>query len=215
MAQSAAVRSLSLSRRSLSYALAVLLPVLATPLVQHVRWLHAYPFALYFIAMGLVSTMGGWGPMVIGIGSILLSRWYFLGESLDPSLLSLADRFRYGFLVCCMSIVSFVSQRRLNSEVKLARALDALQERTGALIDSLNVSKCASWTLDYDQQPNVHWYRGSFRIFGIPYTDVEALPSIVPLIHPDDHPRLDGLDYHLHHATDPIIFEYRCLWPNG
>ncbi|QMV19921.1 hypothetical protein GOB94_15470 [Granulicella sp. 5B5] len=43
--------------------------------------------------------------------SILLSRWYFLCESLDPSLLTLADRFRYGVLVCCMSAVSFVSQR--------------------------------------------------------------------------------------------------------
>ena len=215
MAQSASLRSLSLSRRNLSYALAVVLPILATPIAEHLHWLHAFPFALYFIAMGLVSAMGGWGPMIVGIVSILLSRFYFLGQSLDPSMLSQLDRFRLGFLVCCMSIVSLVTQRRVNSEIALASALDALQERTGALMDTLNVSKCASWTLDYEQQPNVRWYKGSFPIFGIPYDEVESLPSIVPLIHPDDHPRIEGLDDHLHHATDPIVFEYRCVWPNG
>lgn len=215
MAQSVSLRSIALSRRNLAYLLAVLLPVLATPLSQHVHWLHAYPFSLYFIGMGLVCTMGGWGPMVVGMISIPLCRFYFLGEPLDPSALALPDRFRYGFLLACMSVVSFVAQRRLNSEMRLAGALDALHERTSALIDSLHVSKCASWTLDYDREPNVHWYKGSFSIFGIPYSEVEALPSVAPLIHPDDQPRLEDLDYHLHFDTAPVVFEYRCLWPNG
>ena len=215
MGKNVSLRSIAASRRNLSYFLAAVLPFVSTVATQRIHWLHAFPFSLYFISMGLVAAMGGWGPMFVGMGSIMLSRWYLLGESLDLSTLPQLDRFRYGVLLCCSVIISFISQRRLNSEKQLAIALETLQDRSDALVESLNTSKCASWILDYQVDPNIRWYSGSYPIFGCPFEDVEALPNLVSLIHPDDHPRLPALDYHLHHAAEPIIFEYRCLWPNG
>jgi signal transduction histidine kinase len=41
------------------------------------------------------------------------------------------------------------------------------------------------------------------------------MPSILPLIHTDDHPRLPGLIEHLRESHEPIVFEYRTLWSNG
>jgi PAS domain S-box-containing protein len=215
MGKNVSLRSLAASRRNLSYILAATLPFISTIVTQRVHWLHAFPFSLYFISMGLVAAMGGWGPMFVGMVCIMLSRWYSLGESLDLASHTQLDRFRYGVLLCCSVIISFISQRRLNSEKKLAIALETLQDRSDALVDSLHTSKCASWTLDYAIAPNIHWYSGSYPIFGCPFEEVEALPSLVLLIHPDDQPRLPALDYHLHHAVEPVVFEYRCLWPSG
>ncbi len=215
MGKNVSLRSLAASRRNLSYVLAAVLPFISTIVTQRIHWLHAFPFSLYFISMGLVAAMGGWGPMFVGMACIMLSRWYSLGESLDPAAHSQLDRFRYGVLLCCSAIISFISQRRLNSEKKLAIALEALQEGTDALVDSLGTNKCASWTFDLDSGVSARWHAGSYPVFGRPFSEIEAMPSLRPLVYDDDQPRFPALVEHMRTSREPVIFEYRCLWPNG
>jgi PAS domain-containing protein len=202
-------------RRNLAYVLAVLLPMFGTIIAGKVPALHAFPFAPYFISMGLIATIGGLWPTLLGLCITVLFYSGIVGQGVEPSEIANPDRFRYVFLTLTSLTVGIVSQRRLNSERKLAIALAELHERTDALVDSLHTSKCASWTLDYAVDPSVCWYSGSFPIFGRHYSEVQELSSLVPFCHPDDAPRFDTLDRELHYTTDPIVFEFRCIWPNG
>jgi PAS domain-containing protein len=203
------------SRRTLAYVLAVILPILGTIIAGKVPALHTLPFAPYFISMGLIGALGGLWPTLLALVVTVLFYSGIVGQGVEPSEIANPDRYRYFALTLTSLIVGIISQRRLTSERKLAIALAELHERTDALVDSLHTSKCASWTLDYELDPTVRWYSGSFPIFGRHYSEVQELSSLVPFCHPDDQPRFESLERDLRFTAGPIAFEFRCIWPNG
>jgi PAS domain S-box-containing protein len=104
---------------------------------------------------------------------------------------------------------------RRRSEQKLQTALAELQERSDTLAETLNSSQCASWTIDLDSGKSARWHAGSYPVFGRPFAELEALPSLRPLLHPEDQPRLDGLVQLMRSTSETVVFEHRVPWPNG
>jgi PAS domain S-box-containing protein len=117
-------------------------------------------------------------------------------------------------LVAAALVVWFMSRERQRSEEQLEAALVALKERTDDLIASLNSSRCACWTIDLDSGKSERWYSGSYQLFGRPYSELEEMPSLLPLVHPDDDQRLRDLTESMRNSWESVVFEYRVLWPN-
>jgi len=203
------------SRKAIAYLLAVLLPPVGTWLTLHIVALHALPFALHFVILAAVAALGGLGPSLVSVVSIVVSRSLLVGSShtfADP----VADQLlRVSVLLLAAAIVSFIGGKRLRSERKLKLALTDLQDRTDALVESLGNSKCACWTLDLDSGESARWYTGSYPVFGRPFSEIEAMPSLRALLHPEDQPGLLLLGETMRSSTDPVVFEYRSTWPNG
>lgn len=203
------------SRKAIAYCLAVVLPPLGTWISLHVEAFHPLPFALHFVILAALAALGGIGPSLVGIGSIVVSRQLlFPGGhvALDgPS----SQLLRLAVLLSAAAVVSFIGSKRLRSESKLQVALTDLRDRTDALVESLSSSKCACWTLDVGSGRSARWYSGSYPIFGRPFSEVEAMPSLRPLIYEEDQPRFPALVEHMTNSSEPCVFEYRCLWPNG
>jgi PAS domain S-box-containing protein len=118
-------------------------------------------------------------------------------------------------LVASAFVVWFMINLRLRAEQKLEETLIALQERTDDLIASLNSSRCACWTLDLDSGRSERWYSGSYQLYGRPYSELEELSSLLPLVHVDDEKRLRDLMLLMRTSWDPVVFEHRVVWPNG
>jgi len=91
----------------------------------------------------------------------------------------------------------------------------ALQERTDDLVSSLNSSRCACWTLDMDSGQSARWYSGSYQLFGRPYSELEEMPSLISLLHPDDQDGLKDVRAKMKTDWEPVVFEHRVVWPNG
>jgi signal transduction histidine kinase len=203
------------SRQAIAYLLAVLLPPLATWITLRVEALHPLPFALHFVILAAVAALGGIGPSLVGIVSIVFSRQFLL-PSVHPSPASTSDQFlRLAVLLVAAAIVSFIGSKRLRSESSLQTVLSDLRDRTDALIESLSSSKCASWTLDLGSGRSARWYSGSYPVFGRPFAELEAMPSLRSLIYEEDQPRFPALVEHMTHSSEPCVFEFRSLWPNG
>jgi len=203
------------SRRAVAYVLAVVLPLLSTAVTVQVAALHSFPMALGFLSMALIATLGGLGPSLLAVVLSVLSRGYQILP--DPRFHAMlrAEIFRSCVLLCGALIISLLSRRRRISELRLEVALSQLHERTDALVDSLNNAKCASWTLDFDIGDTKLWYKGSYPVFGRPFSELEKLHSVGPLLHPDDQPRVKALLQHMRTTWEPVGIEYRVQWPNG
>jgi PAS domain S-box-containing protein len=215
MSPAARSRAQAFLRSFLIYLLAVALPLLASWLTDHLPSLHLIPFALYFIAVVVIATLGGLAPMLLSLAVAVFSRNYldlWTGHTLG---LPPFDATRFFVLLAAGFAVALAGRSRLRSQQKLEAALIDLQERTAALVASLNSSRCASWVFDLDSGHTPRWYSGSYPIFGRPFAEIEDMPSLLPLIHNDDHPRLPGLIEHLRESHEPVVFEYRTTWPNG
>jgi signal transduction histidine kinase len=126
-----------------------------------------------------------------------------------------AELTRACILLAAALIISLMSRMRRISEARLAVALTELQERTDALVESLNSSKCASWVMEFDRGARTRWYSGSYPVYGKPFSELEALSTLRLLLHPEDQPRLDQLIQTMETSNDPILFEHRILWPAG
>jgi signal transduction histidine kinase len=199
----------------LSYPLAVLLPAVGSYVTQHLHSLQALPFSMHFIAVVCVAAIGGLPPAILAIVvSVCLRNLSHIG-GLDPMGLPHYDPIRVSVILIAVLIVSFARASRLRSQQGLKRTFAELQERNDDLIASLGNSKCACWTFDLESGLSPRWYPGSYPIFGRPFPEIEAMPSILPLVHLDDHPRFPDLIEQLRSSHDPIVFEYRCLWPDG
>ena len=122
---------------------------------------------------------------------------------------------RVSVLLLSAVLISLMNRRRQLSSDKLECVLAALQERTDALIQSLHNSRCASWTLDLAHDEAIHWYSGSYQIFGQPFEKKQSLDSFRLLLHPDDQQKLPAVIAQMRTSSDPIVFEFRVLWPNG
>jgi signal transduction histidine kinase len=199
----------------LGYLLAFVLPLAGSDLTQHIPSLVALPFSMHFIAVVCVAAIGGLAPAVLAIAaSVLLRNVVHIGQ-LDAPNLPHYDVVRVIVILLAATIVSIARKSRLRSQQSLERTLTELQERNSDLITSLGSSRCACWTFDLESGLSPRWYAGSYPIFGRPFAEIEAMPSILPLVHPDDHHHFPTLIEHLQESHEPIVFEYRCAWPNG
>jgi signal transduction histidine kinase len=200
---------------ALSYPLAIVLPLLGSWLTLHVHYLRALPFAMQFIALALVATLGGLPPSILGIFVAFISQNYLQTWLYGSAPLPLYDPIRLAIIFLGALIVSIGRSSRLRSGRKLEIALLDLQDRSAALIETLHSSKCASWVFDLDSGKSPRWYSGSYPIFGRPFSEIETMSSLVELLHPDDQPRLALLAAQMRSTSDPIVFEYRSPWLNG
>jgi len=199
------------SNRALAFALAVVLPLLASLLTARFHALQGVPFALHFVAMAVVATFGGFAPAILSIAISAEANHFLLPHQVlgAGSIVLL----RPLFLIISAALISLFTSGSRRSAAALEDALNQLQEQAAALIESQQASKCASWT--YDSRDRTRWYPGGYEVFGIPFTELEKLPSPIPLIWPEDQPRVTAEVRRMVAERRPLLVEYRVLWPNG
>jgi len=202
------------SRRRIAYVLAVVLPVLGIGLTEHVAALSVIPYSLYLLAVVVVGILGGLMPSLLAVMVIALVRGSLLLFSQLPRLSLELEALHVVLLVASAFVVWFINQRRLLSEEKIEATLAALQERTDDLVASLNSSKCACWTLDMDSGKSERWYSGSYQLYGRPYSELEQMSTLHPFVDTDDHQRLLDLSQTMRSSWEPVVCEFRVLWPN-
>jgi PAS domain S-box-containing protein len=202
-------------RRLPAYGLAIILPILASIANEHLSALSAVPFALYFISVVTVAALGGMVPAMLAMAFTVLSRNYFVDPSHGIFHLTGFDVARLGILFAAAAFVSLIAGHQRKVSEALEDALELVQDRSNALIESLHASKCASWMVDLDVTRTQRWFDGSYEVFGRPFSEIEPMPSLLPLFHPEDRFRFNDLPERMRMATEPLHVEYRVLWPNG
>jgi hypothetical protein len=65
----------------LAYALAVLLPIVASAITARIPLLHLVPFALHFICMAAIAMLGGMVPALFAVLISLLSHNYYVDKT--------------------------------------------------------------------------------------------------------------------------------------
>ncbi len=202
------------SRRRIAYVLAVALPVLGIGLTEHAAALSVIPYSLHLLAVVVVGILGGLVPSLLAVMVIVVVRGSLMLTSHLPRLSFELEALHVVLLVASAFVVWFINRRRLISEEKIEATLAALQERTDDLVASLNSSKCACWTLDLDSGKSERWYSGSYQLYGRPYSELEQMSTLNPFVHADDHERLLDLNQTMRSSWEPVVCEFRVLWPN-
>ena len=202
-------------RRLTAFILAGTLPFLSAYLTAHFAIIDTIPFALYYISIAAIGILGGLAPSLMAATLCVIARGLIVQPEYHVSPLELGDLFRIPTLYAQAVLVSVLSARRRRTSEQLEAALETLQERTGALIESLNASKCACWVIDLNSGQSARWYSGSYPVFGRPFEEIEKLPSLRPLLHPEDQPRLTDLVATMRATHEPLVFGHRVPWPNG
>ena len=203
------------SRTILAYVLAVVLPLLSAFATNHFHVLQPFPMGLQFLSMALVATLGGLGPALTTVFLAITTRLYHLVITTHTSFNIRSEAVRFSVVLLGALIISILSRRRRLSEERLEVALAELQERSDALVESLSSSKCASWVLDLDVNETIRWQEGSYPVCGRPFHELENMPSLSPMLHPEDRVIVSELLRNARHSDDPFVSEYRTLWPNG
>ena len=203
------------SRQRLAYVLAVVLPVLGTVLTQHMAFLHGIPNSTNLLAVVVVGILGGLSPSLLAIGVAVLTRFLYILVVHDQSFTFSYEFLHVVIMLAAALVVWYMNRNRRRSEEKLEGMLVALQERTDDLVSSLNSSRCACWTLDMDSGQSARWYSGSYQLFGRPYSELEEMPSLISLLHPDDQDALKDVRAKMKTDWEPVVFEHRVVWPNG
>ena len=200
-------------RRILAFTLAVILPVLSAEANVHFVGMRQIPFALYFLAVTVVTTLGGLNAGLLAtLLSILFSLEIFPKFHIHP--FNTINVSAYSLLIICAILVGTISKTRRRSAEELEAALNALQERSDALSQSLDSGKCASWVFD-NNSGQLLWYSNSFHVFGREFTTIESLDAVAQLLDLEDRPGLQKMADHMHHSSTSFRFELRTLWPNG
>jgi PAS domain S-box-containing protein len=203
------------SRRRLAFVLAVVLTLIGTVLTEHLSILHGVPYSANLLVVVGVGILGGLAPSMLAILVSVATRGIFLLAGPDHSFSLYYEAMHVSMLIAAALVVWFMDRHRRRSEERLEATLVALQERTDDLVASLNSSKCACWTLDLDSGRSERWYSGSYQLYGRPYSELENLPSLLPLVHADDDQRLRDLLLIMRDSWEPVVFEHRVVWPNG
>ncbi len=204
-----------LSRHRVAYLLAVMLPLLGTLLTCYIPGLRSLPYALHFLSVIIVGSLGGLAPALLTVALAVVTRMCFAAVVPHFALPPHLEFARATVLVLAALLVWLMNWSRRRSEQKLTAALAELQERNDTLAETLNNSQCASWTIDLDSGKSARWHTGSYPIFGRPFSELEAMPSLRPLLHPDDRPRLDDLVKLMRSSSEAVVFEHRVPWPDG
>jgi PAS domain S-box-containing protein len=177
--------------------------------------LRGIPNSTNVLAVVVVGILGGLAPSLIAALVSVVTRTCFLLMGVEQTISISYELLHAGLLLGAALVVWFMSRQQQRSEERLEAALIALQERTDDLVASLNSSKCACWTIDLDSGQSERWYGGSYQLFGRPYSELEELPSLLPLVHPDDRQQLRDVMQSMRNSWEPVVFEYRVVWPNG
>jgi signal transduction histidine kinase len=186
--------------------LAVVLPVLSSIITARIRFLHHTPFALHVLCIIFVAMIGGLWPAVIAVVFSIVSSYYLV---IDAS--GFSEPFWVTALRCSVLMVIGIFVAVMNSSRR--RALNALKDRTAELILSQQGSRCASWR--FDPRDKLRWQRGGYEVFGIPFDELEALPSPIDLMHPEDQAGVRSAIDEAIRTNGPIHVQYRVLFPNG
>lgn len=208
-------RSVSLQRRVLAFALAILLPIVASILTVRIPFLQVLPFALHFSAMVGVAILAGLAPALTSVLIAALSHVYYQDPAHVHWVLSDGDRIRVSMLFASALVVVSMNHRRYRSSERLEGLIDTLQERTDALMQSLHNSKCASWTVDLAPEKQLQWFPGSYQIFGLPFDEIEDFDALARIVVPEDQEHFAAAVAAMRSSGDPVVFEYRVFWPNG
>jgi len=203
------------SRQAVAYTLAVILPITSWYITTHVKALSGLPMSLHFLSMALIATLGGFGPALLAVFISILTRIYQVYPEPHTKALVQGELLRFAVILCGALIISFMTRRRRIFGDRLEGTLAELQDRTDTLIESLHSSKCACWTQDLETGGGIHWYGGSYPIFGRPFSDFDGLPDLTSLLHPDDQSNIAELTEHMQSSSEPIVCEFRAPWPNG
>jgi PAS domain S-box-containing protein len=199
------------STRAISFALALLLPLLSALATARYQALHSVPFALHFVSMAVVATFGGFAPALLSVLISILANHYLLQPPyLGTGVLVVL---RPLILILSAAVISLLTSGSRRSAAALEIALTTLQEQTRALMESQQASKCASWT--FDSTDKTRWHPGGYPVFGIPIAELEQLPSPIPLIWPDDQPVVRAAVLKMLRDRSELHIEYRVLFPNG
>jgi PAS domain S-box-containing protein len=163
----------------------------------------------------VVGILGGLSPSLLAIGVAVLTRFLYILVVHDQSFTFSYEFLHVVIMLASALVVWYMNRNRRRSEEKLEGMLVALQERTDDLVSSLNSSRCACWTLDMDSGQSARWYSGSYQLFGRPYSELEEMPSLISLLHPDDQDALKDVRAKMKTDWEPVVFEHRVVWPNG
>ena len=193
----------------------VALPVLCMVVSCYFGAFHQIPYSLSFLAVVCIAIASGTLPSLIAIVATVLTRTVYLFLAAPHSGPDRSDLIRTLILLSVALLISLLTRRQRRAAVDLQAAHLALQERSDALIESLQASKCASWSRNFSQTGNIRWYSGSFLIYGRPFPDEQDQASLQEFLHPDDRQPLAAMVEHMRASTEPVIFDYRVFWPGG
>ena len=209
------VRSFRPTRRMAAWLLACTLPFLATYLGNHIHFLRGFPLALQWLSMALVTTLGGLGPGLLVSAIAIGSRiWDVFHHPLTQDIVR-SEVVRSVVIFSGAFIIGIMVRRRNQQEDALETALGELQLRTDSLTQALTTSRCAAWILEPESGRSPHWLKGSYEIYGRSHRELESMPTLAPLIHPEDRERFTVLLHSLRDSRDPFLAEHRCIWPDG
>jgi K+-sensing histidine kinase KdpD len=172
------VRFKGFTLRHLAFFLAAVLPVLNAAITSRFTFFHPFPFALDFLSMALIASLGGFTPAMLALFVTILSHGYLLRTAPHPTALAPNDIPRIAFLLSSALIISALGNRSRRYHQELESTVNALQESNAALVETLNSNRCASWTLDLDSGQSARWHRGSYLVFGRPFEEIEAMDRL-------------------------------------
>lgn len=198
------------------WIIAVVSAIACSAISVNFSFFHAIPYSLAFLAIAIFATLYGTRvSATVAIISIAARAIFRMVAFPHERPLTYFDFLASGVLRTAALTVSLLtrSRRRTASELEAAHA--ELHERTDALVQSLHNGKCASWVLDPDSGKGARWYSGSYHVFGHPFPEIEALPSLLSLLHPENQSRLAPLVAQMKSTVEPIIWDFRAPWPDG
>jgi PAS domain S-box-containing protein len=185
------------------------LPLAALEITGHSEFFRSIPLALLLLAFVTIALYGGVAEVLVGCVVGMLGRIYLASASLPRRPFDLG----FAMIVALAVLICYVNRVRRSSAYRLEETLAALQERTVALTEAQQASRCASWT--YDSTDTTRWHPGGFEVFGIPFSQLEALASPVLLIHPEDADRVREATRRMVATRGALEVEYRVVFPNG
>jgi signal transduction histidine kinase len=198
------------SRQVAAFILAIVLPLIAADVNTHFAVLQFVPFALYCVCVAIVAAVGGIAPALLAALISTACRSYLMMMRHAGHYWTFPVSSLVGLLILCLCgfLVSVLTEGR-------RKAAEALLDRTEALINSLHSGRGASWLIDVDREDSPRWYSGSYPVFGRPFAELELAHSLKPFLHADDRSTLREMIQHMRSSTEPLLKEFRVLWPNG
>ncbi len=197
------------------FLVSVAIPVVCMAVSTRYAPFATIPYSLSFLAIVSIAILDGTIPSLIGIAVTVLTRAVCLYLAVPRTTLDRVDFIRIVILLLVALLISLLTRNQRRAAVDLQSAHADLQERTDALIESLQASRCASWSRNFSLTGNINWYSGSFQIYGRPFPEEQDQSALLDFLHPDDRQALAAMVEHMRTSSEPVIFDYRVFWPNG